>query len=216
MNDTLTLSEFARAMKDLRAGKYTGEEAAEINAMLDALIGAAAPWIAERLATGNIDARALSALKEGIAARDTKGASMRADHREAASMRAAREEGAAAARRAIERERLAMAAAPAAPVDSLAHLRMIRGPGEIARAEQRMSAGADVDAPITFSEQRDIGEALAALRFTASSHAHAEARRAAKEWRFLKARNLSSLDLRSYVETSVRRWSETTPAVNDY
>ncbi|MCC6785928.1 MAG: hypothetical protein IT457_23990 [Planctomycetes bacterium] len=209
MNDTLTLGQFARAMQDLRAGKYTGEEAAEINSMLDALIGAAAPWIAERLATGNIAAGARDTLQQALAQADTKRVARRA---EPAAMRAARAEGAAAARRAIERERFV---AEPAPADPLAHLRMIRSPGELVAAEQRMSAGA-VDAPITFSEQRDIGEALAALRFSTSSHAHAEATRAAKEWRFLKARNLSTLSLRDYVETSVRRWSETTPAVNDY
>jgi hypothetical protein len=211
MNDTLTLRQFARAMQDLRAGKYTGEEAAEINAMLDALVGAAAPWIAERITNGAVEQRALEALQQALAQASAGRVAMRADHRdEPAALRAARAEGAAAARRAIERAQFS--AAPATePVDPLAHLRMIRGPGEIVAAEQRMSAADGADAPLTFAERRDVDEALAMVRFSTSSHAHAEAARAAKEWRFLKARNLSSLSLRDYVETSVRRWAERTP-----
>lgn len=220
MNDTLTLRQFARAMQDLRAGKYTGEEAAEINAMLDALVAAAAPWIAERLANGNVDPRAREVLQQGLTV-DANRVAMRADHRaESVAMRAARAEGAAAARHAIERAQFFAArvegdgaaavrrAAEPATVDPLAHLRMIRSPGEIVRAE---AAGADVEAPLTFAERRDVDEALAMVRFSTSSHAHAEAARAAKEWRFLRSRNLSSLSLRDYVETSLRRWSESTP-----
>ena len=193
-------------IKAIEGGHVDANALDSLGAALAAGVDALGQTLATAVAKLGLASEAEGPLADAIESADR----VRADHHESVAMRAARAEGAAAARRAIERERLAMTAAPE-PVDPLAHLRMIRGPGEIVAAEQRMSAADAADAPLTFAERRDVDEALVAVRFSTSSHAHAEAARAAKEWRFLKARNLSSLDLRSYVETSVRRWAERTP-----